>query len=99
MSLMTSFAVAGTATGRDTIGSRTQTASTAQLFPNPVLAGPCADPSWNQDAAQTFFPRRRNSVSSIRTSTGSPSGTSSDITSFAAAMPSSPGFQRAREKK
>jgi hypothetical protein len=31
--LITSFAVTGTATGRETIGSRTRTASTTQLFP------------------------------------------------------------------
>jgi hypothetical protein len=29
----------------------------------PGFAGPGADPSWNQEAAQTFFPRRRNSTS------------------------------------
>jgi len=44
--------------------------------------------SWNQDAAQTF-PRRRNSVSSMRTSTACPSGASSAMTSFAAAIPRS----------
>jgi hypothetical protein len=99
VSLMTSFAMTGIATGRETMGSLTRTASTTQLFPWPVFAGPRADPSWNQDAAQTCFPRRRNSVSSISTSTGSPSGTSSPTTSFAAHIPRSPGFQRAREKK
>ena len=31
--LITSFAITGTATGRETIGSRTRTASTTQLFP------------------------------------------------------------------
>jgi hypothetical protein len=25
------------------------------LFPKPVFAGPCADPSWNHDAAQVFI--------------------------------------------
>jgi hypothetical protein len=65
----------------------------------PVFAGPCAEPSWNHDAAQTRFPRLLNSVSSIRTSTGSPSGTSSDTTSLAVRAPRSSGFQRAREKK
>jgi hypothetical protein len=54
--LITSFAVTGTATGRETMGTPTRTASTTQLFPKPVFAGPAADPSWNQDAAHTFFP-------------------------------------------
>ena len=31
--LITSFAITGTATGLDTIGSRTRAASTTQLFP------------------------------------------------------------------
>ena len=35
----------------------------------------------------------------MRTSTGPPSGTSSEITSFATQMPRSSGFQRAREKR
>ena len=43
--LITSFAITGTATGRETMGSRTRTASTTQLFPYPVLAGPAAEPS------------------------------------------------------
>ena len=43
--LITSFAITGTATGREIIGSRTRTASTTQLFPKPVSAGPCALPS------------------------------------------------------
>ena len=43
--LITSFAITRTATGRETIGSRTWTASTTQLFPYPVFAGPTADPS------------------------------------------------------
>ena len=33
VSLMTSFAMTGTATGLEIIGSRTRTASTTQLFP------------------------------------------------------------------
>ena len=99
VSLMTSFAMTGTATGLETMGSRTRTASTTQLFPKPVFAGPCADPSWNHDAAQIFFPRLRNRVSSMRTSTGSPSGTSSPMTSFATHIPRSSGFHRALEKK
>ena len=37
---ITSFAITGTATGREIIGKRTRTASTTQLFPYPVLAGP-----------------------------------------------------------
>ena len=45
VSLMTSFAITGTATGLDIMGRRMQTASTTQLFPKPVFAGPCADPS------------------------------------------------------
>jgi hypothetical protein len=55
--LITSFAITGTATGRDIAGSRTMTARTTQLFPYPVFEGPAAEPSWNQEAAQTFFPR------------------------------------------
>jgi hypothetical protein len=98
VSLMTSFAMTGTATGLETMGRKTRTASTTQLFPKPVFAGPCADPSWNQDAAQTF-PRLLNRVSSMRTSTGAPSGTSSPMTSLATAMPRSSGSHRAREKK
>ena len=31
--LITSFAITGTATGREIMGSRTRTASTTQLFP------------------------------------------------------------------
>ena len=96
--LTTSFASTGSATGRVQHGSLTITASTTQLFPRPVLCCPCADPSWNQDAAQTFFPRRRNKVSSIATVTGQAAGTSSATASLAAARPRSSGFQRAREK-
>ena len=98
VSLITSLASTGMATGLLIIGSRTTTAATTQLLPYPVFAGPGADPSWNQDAAQTFFPRRRNKVSSIATVTGSPAGTSSDTTSLATASPRSSGFHRAREK-
>ena len=83
VSLMTSLASTGIATGRRTAGSRTTTAAITQLLPYPVFAGPGADPSWNQDAAQTFLPRRRNRVSSIATVTGSPAGTSSATTSRA----------------
>ena len=97
--LMTSFAMTGTATGLETMGRKTRTASTTQLFPKPVFAGPWADPSWNHDAAQTFFPRLLNKVSSMRTSTGSPSPTSSSMTSFATHIPRSSGLHRAREKK
>ena len=42
------------------MGSLTTMAAMTQLLPYPVLAGPGAEPSWNQDAAQTFLPRRRN---------------------------------------
>ncbi len=96
--LTTSFASTGSATGRVQNGSRTTMASTAQLLPRPVLCLPCADPSWNHDAAQTFFPRLLNKVSSTATWTGSPAGISSATTSFATARPSSPASQRAREK-
>ena len=58
VSLMTSLASTGMATGRRTAGSRTTTAAITQLLPYPVFAGPGAEPSWNQDAAHTFFPRR-----------------------------------------
>jgi hypothetical protein len=33
------------------MGRKTQTASTTQLFPKPIFAGPCADPSWNHPYA------------------------------------------------
>ena len=75
--LMTTLASTGIATGRRRTGSRTTTAAITQLLPYPVFAGPGADPSWNHDAAQTFFPRLLNKVSSIATPTGSPAGTSS----------------------
>ena len=58
VSLMTSFASTGMATGRLITGSRTMTAAITQLLPYPVFAGPGAEPSWNHDAAHTFFPRR-----------------------------------------
>src|SRR5215472_15285442 len=96
--LITSFAITGTATGRDMKGSRTTTPRTTQLLPYPVLAGPGAEPSWNHEAAQTFFPRLLNRVSSTATSTGAPAGTSNDTTSRAAARPRSPASHRAREK-
>ena len=97
MPLMTSLASTGTPPGGHH-GSLHHEAAITQLFPQPVFAGPGAEPSWNQDAAQTFLPGRRNRVSSIATVTGCPAGTSSAITSFATARPSSSGFQRAREK-
>ena len=84
--------------GRRTAGSFTTMAAITQLLPYPVFAGPGADPSWNQDAAQTFLPRRRNKVSSIATTTGSPAGTSSATTRRATARPRSSAFQRARAK-
>ena len=96
--LTTSLASTGSATGRGRNGSFTTMAATTQLLPYPVLAGPGADPSWNHEAAQTFFPRRRNSVSSMATVTGSPVGTSRDTTRRATARPRSSGSQRAREK-
>jgi len=77
VSLRTSLASTGMATGRRTAGSRTTTAAITQLLPYPVFAGPGADPSWNQDAAHTFFPRLLKRMSSIATVTGSPAGTSS----------------------
>jgi hypothetical protein len=96
--LITSFAMTGTATGREVNRSRTTIPSTTQLFPYPVLSGPAAEPSWNHEAAQTFFPRRLNKVSSTATSTGAPAGTSKETTSRAAASPRAPASQRAREK-
>jgi hypothetical protein len=96
---MTSLASTGMATGRRTAGSRTTTAAITQLSPYPVFAGPGAEPSWNQDAAHTFFPRLLNRVSSIATVTGSPAGTSSVTTRRATARPRSSAFQRARAKK
>ena len=54
--LITSFVITGTATGLDTMGSRTTTARTTQLLPYPVFPGPGAEPSWNHEAAQTFLP-------------------------------------------
>jgi hypothetical protein len=92
VSLMTSLASTGIATGRRTTGSRT--AAITQLLPYPVFAGPGADPSWNHDA--TLLPRRRNKVSSIATTTGSPAGTSSPATRRATARPSSSALHRAR---
>src|SRR6266567_42909 len=97
--LTTSFASTGRATGRSRNGSVTTMAATTQLLPRPVLCGPGAAPSWNQAAAQTFLPRRRNSVSSMATVTGCPAGTSSATTRRAAARPRSSGSQRALEKK
>ncbi len=63
--------------GLRTVGSQTMMAAITQLLPYPIFAGPGADPSWNQEAAQTFLPRRRNRVSSMATVTGGPAGTSS----------------------
>ncbi len=51
--LMTSLAGSGIATGRRIAGSFTMIAAITQLLPCPVFAGPCAEPSWNQEAAQT----------------------------------------------
>ena len=45
MSLITSLASTGGATGRLITGSLTTMAATTQLLPYPVLAGPAADPS------------------------------------------------------
>ena len=45
VSLMTSLASTGMATGLRTAGSRTTTAAITQLLPYPVFAGPGADPS------------------------------------------------------
>ena len=98
MPLMTSLASTGMATGLPTIGSRTTAAAITQLLPYPVFTGPGAEPSWNQDAAHTFFPRRRNRVSSIATVTGVPAGTSSATTRRATARPRSSALHRARAK-
>ncbi len=84
--------------GLRTVGSQTMMAAITQLLPYPIFAGPGADPSWNQEAAQTFLPRRRNRVSSMATVTGAPAGTSSATTSFATVRPSSPGLHRAWAK-
>ena len=97
VSLLTSLASTGIATGLRIMGSRTRMAATTQLFPYPVFAGPCAGPSWNQPAAQTF-PRRLNSVSSMATTTGAPAGTSRATASFATARPRSSALHRARAK-
>jgi hypothetical protein len=53
--LITSLASTGIGTGLRTMGSRTTMAAATQLLPYPVFAGPCAEPSWNQPAAQTFI--------------------------------------------
>ena len=98
VSLITSLASTGMATGLLIIGSRTTTAAITQVLPYPVFAGPGTDPSWNHDAAHTFLPRLLAKVSSIATATGSPAGTSSATTSLAAARPSSPTLHRARAK-
>jgi len=98
VSLITSLASTGMATGLLIIGSRTTTAAITQVLPYPVFAGPGADPSWNHDAAHTLFPRLLAKVSSIATVTGSPAGTSSATTSLAAASPSSSALHRARAK-
>jgi hypothetical protein len=45
VSLITSLASTGTATGRLIMGSHATTAATTQLLPYPVLAGPWAEPS------------------------------------------------------
>jgi hypothetical protein len=43
--LMTSLASTGIAAGRRTVGSLTTMAAITQLLPDPVFAGPGADPS------------------------------------------------------
>ena len=50
VSLITSSASTGIATGLVTSGSRTTTAAITQLLPYPVFAGPGAEPSCNQPA-------------------------------------------------
>ena len=86
------------ATGLLRMGSRTTTAAITRLLPYPALSGPAAEPSWNHDAAQAFFPRRLNKVPSIAPVTGCPAGTSSAATSLATARPRSSALHRAREK-
>jgi hypothetical protein len=83
--LITSLASTGTATGRPATGSLTMTAAITQLLPYPASARPGAEPSWDQPAARTFFPRR-DSASSSATVTGYPAGTSS-ATPWAAGYP------------
>ena len=96
--LTTSLASTGIAAGRSRKGSRTMIAAITQLFPYPVLSGPAAEPTWNHDAAHTFFPRLVAKVSSIATTNDSPAGTSSFTTSLAAARPRSSALHRARAK-
>src|SRR5260370_218560 len=91
VSLMTSLASTGMATGRRTAGSRTTTAAITQVLPYPVFAGPGADPSWNQDAAHTFLPRRRNRGSSIATPPACPPGTTTPTPTRPTPRPTPPG--------
>jgi hypothetical protein len=58
--LITSLASTGTATG-----SLTMTAAITRLLPCPASAPPGGEPPRNEPAARAFFPRRRNSASSI----------------------------------
>src|SRR5207248_3229001 len=64
------------ATGLLRMGSRTTTAAITQLLPYPVLPGPAAEPSWNHDAAQAFFPRR---LKNVRNDGGAKNGASPAI--------------------
>jgi len=98
MSLCTSRASAGGAIGREQNGSLTTIAAITQLLPSPACRRPLAEPSWNQPMACTVRPVRVNSVSSMATSTGSPSGTSAATISFARTRPRSCALQRAWEK-
>ncbi len=87
----------GRHTGRSSIGSRTTIPTRTQVLPNPTVVGPVAEPSWNQPAAQTFFPDRWNKVSSMATVTA-PVGTRRVTTRRARAKPSCSGDQTAWEK-
>lgn len=88
----------GSATARPVNGTFTTIAATTQLLPNAVAFAPAAEPSWNHEAAHTFFPRRLNKVSSTATSTAVPSGTSSSTAIRASPSPSRAGSQDRRAK-
>jgi hypothetical protein len=75
------------ATGRFTTASLTTIAAITQLLPYPVLAGPGAEPSRNQPAAQGLLAGAAEQCVVDPTVTGYPAGTSSAAVSFATARP------------